>query len=293
MKLYSLYENMLYEIEKNLGNDPTADKLANGLFVSSVHLQRLFKEAFGVPLAGYIRSRKLAASLDMLLNSKAAILDIAVTFGFEHAQSYIRAFKGEFGLTPGELRKTGQIVSIKPPIQMFPANRLSEGVLFGPKIVFVPEFHCVGISHVVPYSSDADVAAGMARDFYLNHINKIPNIKLPDVYFGITKFSEDADYSTYIPSVCVRDLSEVPEGFVASVIPSCLCVKFHYIGEHHPMDLDADIMDGMYDAIGKFEDDERAKYGMYKEGLYFERIALADYDGTYCKMEWFSPVHEK
>jgi hypothetical protein len=27
--------------------------------------------------------------------------------------------------------------------------------------------------------------------------------------------------------------------------------------------------------------------------LYFERIDTAAYDGTYCQMEWFTPISEK
>jgi hypothetical protein len=26
-------------------------------------------------------------------------------------------------------------------------------------------------------------------------------------------------------------------------------------------------------------------------GMYFEKIDAAVYDGTYCKMEWFSPIY--
>ena len=304
MKLYSLYENLLNEIEASLNENPTADMLANKLYVSATHLRRLFKGAFGMPLASYIRSRKLAASLDMLLNSDAAIVDIASNFCFDHPQSYIRAFKSEFGITPGELRKTGQIVNVKPPLQMFSASSLSEGVLFGPEIVFVPEFHCVGIHHVLPDHFNNRMIADIALDFCMNEIAKIPNIKVPDVYYGITLITEEDIenlsnpnsldmFPNYIPSVCVHDFSDVPPGFTPTIVPSSLCVKFHYIGQHHPTELDANIMSGMYDAIDAFNEDENAKYGIYNGGLYFERIALADYDGTFCKMEWFTPVHEK
>jgi AraC family transcriptional regulator len=60
-------------------------------------------------LAGYIRSRKLAVSLDDLLKTNSTLFNIALDYGFEYEQSYRRAFKHEFGITPGEYRKAGQL----------------------------------------------------------------------------------------------------------------------------------------------------------------------------------------
>jgi AraC family transcriptional regulator len=50
-----------------------------------------------------------------LLYTDKNILDIALDYGFDYEQSYIRAFKREFGITPGGLRKNGQMVKITPP----------------------------------------------------------------------------------------------------------------------------------------------------------------------------------
>jgi len=292
MKLYSLYENILCKIEAALDDDLTTEKLANELFISSSHLQRLFKSAFNTSLANYIRSRKLAASLDKLMNSPMSILDIALHYGFEHAQSYIRAFKNEFDITPGELRKTKQIVRIKPPLQMLSLNILSDGVLFGPEIVYIPELLCVGKKHNIPYGCSADVPAKAGRDFWLKEKGQIANILDECIYIGLTKFPllENVDYTEYIPSVCVTDFSQVPADFVSNKIPSCLGARFHYIGEHHYLDINADIAKEMYNAIDKFDDS--SSYLLYKYGLQFEKIDIRDYDGRYCKMEWFSPIEK-
>ena len=74
IKLYNLYENLLHAIEERLTDEHlTADQLSGVLSVSSVHLQRLFKSAFDTTLASYIRSRRLAASLEKLVNSDLSI----------------------------------------------------------------------------------------------------------------------------------------------------------------------------------------------------------------------------
>ena len=101
-------------------------------------------------MANYVRSRKLEASLEKLLITKQVILGIAIEYGFEHLQSFIRAFKREFGVTSGELRKTGRIVKVKPPLRLFPSNQFGTGEIFGLEIVYVPGFYCVGKSYMIP-----------------------------------------------------------------------------------------------------------------------------------------------
>jgi len=49
----------------------------------------------------------------------------------------------------------------------------------------------------------------------------------------------------------------------------------------------------MYDAIVKFVSDESEKYTWPCSNIYFERIDSETYDGTFCQMEWFTPISEK
>jgi AraC family transcriptional regulator len=120
----NLLEIVLNEVEDRIKEDINADFLAGNLGVSSVHLQRLFKFAFKQPLGAYIRSRKLASSLKNVLNTDSKLLNIALEYGFEYEQSYSRSFKREFGVTPGIVRKTRQIIKVAPP------NNLLEPILF-------------------------------------------------------------------------------------------------------------------------------------------------------------------
>jgi len=111
LRQYDLLENVLIDIEKGIREGINSDILAEKYTLSERHLRKLFKFAFKQSLGGYIRSRRLAASLDDLLKTDFNILDIAIEHGFEYEQSYRRAFKREFGITPGNLRKTGHIVN--------------------------------------------------------------------------------------------------------------------------------------------------------------------------------------
>ncbi|MCL2764934.1 MAG: helix-turn-helix transcriptional regulator [Treponema sp.] len=101
----NLMENIIKEIENNISEGININALARKFTLSESHLRRLFRFANNITIASYIRSRKLAASLEDLLKTNSNVIDIALKYGFNYEQSYIRAFKREYGKTPGYLRK--------------------------------------------------------------------------------------------------------------------------------------------------------------------------------------------
>ena len=107
-----LLKNVLTDIEKGIREGINADIIAKKRALSESHLRRLFKLTFNQSLGWYIRTYKLAASIDDLLNTNSNILSIALNYGFEYEQSFIRAFKREFGVTPGKLRKSAHLKPI-------------------------------------------------------------------------------------------------------------------------------------------------------------------------------------
>ena len=117
-------EGVLDAIENNLKDDINADVLADEFSLSSVHLQRLFKQMFNRPIGKYIRSRRLSASIMDLLYGGLNILDIALEYGFSYEQAYILSFRREFGFTPGDLRRNGQLVRTTPPLNSYVRNSI-------------------------------------------------------------------------------------------------------------------------------------------------------------------------
>jgi len=109
-----ILEGVLAEIENGLKDDINADILADNFSMSSVHLQRLFKQSYKKTIGTYIRSRKLSSSIADLLYSDLNVQDIALEYGFSYEQAYILSFKREFGFTPGDLRRNRQLVRTTP-----------------------------------------------------------------------------------------------------------------------------------------------------------------------------------
>jgi AraC-like DNA-binding protein len=118
LKPDEILENILLDIEKGVKRNIDTVALAQKYGLSERHLRKLFTSAFNYSMGSYIRSRKLTASIDDLLNTDSKIIFIAVEHGFEHESSYIKAFKNEYGITPGQFRKSGHNVTVKPPIQL-------------------------------------------------------------------------------------------------------------------------------------------------------------------------------
>ncbi|HDG0629583.1 TPA: AraC family transcriptional regulator [Serratia marcescens] len=93
-------------IEGNITGDLSIDNVSAISGYSRWHLQRLFKEYYGIKLGTYIRCRRLSQSSILLKLTRVKILDIAIAYGFQSQQCYTRAFKKIIGMSPNEFRQS-------------------------------------------------------------------------------------------------------------------------------------------------------------------------------------------
>lgn len=68
-------------------------------------LIKIFKENTGKTPTEYINRYRLQISCEMLSETEKSILDIALDCGFPSVGYFIRCFKLQFGITPGQYRK--------------------------------------------------------------------------------------------------------------------------------------------------------------------------------------------
>jgi AraC family transcriptional regulator len=294
LRPYDLLENVLIDIEKGIRKGITSDSLAEKYTLSERHLRKLFKFAFKQSLGGYIRSRKLAASLDDLLKTDANILDIALEHDFVYEQSYINAFKREFGITPGNLRKSGRIVKVKPPLYLLDENKFADGLIFGPDIVMVPQFHVIGKYYRIPLYDSSTLVPKVTFQFCENDRSKINNMVNSNIIYGITRNNNyKEEYKEYMPSLQVKDLKNIPQGFHGDTIDTSLCARFRYFGEHPYFEINYDVLSGMYNKIREFAYDDKANYSLQYNQVIFIKLDTSLYDGKYCQFDWFAPITEK
>lgn len=77
---------------------------------SEIYLRELFLKNVNMPIMEYYRRRRLIVSAFELLHSGKTIVDIALESGFSSHESYTRAFRKFFGMSPSQFR------SRRPPI---------------------------------------------------------------------------------------------------------------------------------------------------------------------------------
>ncbi|GFZ29504.1 AraC family transcriptional regulator [Clostridium zeae] len=227
-------------IEKNLYKKITLDDLADYTGVSKYYLHRIFKSLTGESIIDYAQSRKLTSSINELLNTNMRIIDIALNYGFDYEQSYIRAFKKFFGHTPLKLRsdKVSLSLIIKEKINTNDILSFENSITYNPQFVFKQKFNLIGIKHKILSKSGDRTANAFGREFFYNQKRKIKNVVNPEVYFGYTDWSEnDKGIIYYIPSTQVNSLDVIPDGMTGISIPSHKYVVFKFVGFFRPDDI--------------------------------------------------------
>jgi len=87
---------------------------------SKWHLQRIFKCVTGQKLGSYIRARKLSQASIFLQLTSRPIIDIALQYHFDSQQSFTRAFRKQFSVTPDRHRRSKEwdMTRLYPPIHL-------------------------------------------------------------------------------------------------------------------------------------------------------------------------------
>ncbi|MBO0447175.1 AraC family transcriptional regulator [Enterococcus ureilyticus] len=116
MEWVTRLENSLDYIEKHLTEEIDFAHLATLACCSTYHYQRIFSYMVGVPLAVYIRRRKLSLA-GVELQQGAKVIDVAIKYGYESPNSFARAFKNQHGITPSQAQQEGSLLTSYPRIK--------------------------------------------------------------------------------------------------------------------------------------------------------------------------------
>jgi len=92
-------------IESNLTHEITVNDVANHVYASNAHYQRVFSLAAGITIGDYIRNRRLSLAGQDLLLSKNRIIDVAMKYQYDSQESFTKAFTRFHGITPYSARK--------------------------------------------------------------------------------------------------------------------------------------------------------------------------------------------
>lgn len=87
------------------GMSSNLEDIAHQFNYSKFHLERRFKNRYGVSLISYRNNKRMQLAKTLLLNE--SITNVCEKLGYSSIYVFSRAFKNQFGISPSEYKKSG------------------------------------------------------------------------------------------------------------------------------------------------------------------------------------------
>lgn len=235
-------------IEAHLKDELDIDLIAKEAAFSRWHFQIIFSSMIGETVKEYIRKRRLSDSFKRLRDdNNLRILDIALEAGYESQEAFSRAFKNQFGFTPGDCRKDqfkNVMVLQKPQITMDYLSHLYGEFKMTPEFKKLEDIKLVGLSDkfvsILSAEKNNHLVIPALWDKYLPRRNEILNTKA-EVNFGVcfsldNKSKSHPDECLYMACAEVSNFDFIPAGMTKMQIPAGEYAVFTHKGKLDKLD---------------------------------------------------------
>jgi len=116
MDLLTQLNRAMDYVEEHICDDIELADASSVTAYSAYHFGRMFYYIAEMSLSEYIRKRKLSLAAMDLQGGRDKVIDLAVKYGYDSADSFTRAFVNQHGVTPTIARNHGVALKIFPPI---------------------------------------------------------------------------------------------------------------------------------------------------------------------------------
>jgi two-component system response regulator YesN len=99
-------DRIISYIQENYQKDIYLDLLADIFKMSPIYLSKIFKDYSGINFSDFLNQFRLKKARDFLKQSDIKVKDLSAQIGFKNVNTFIKAFKKNFGISPGEYRKS-------------------------------------------------------------------------------------------------------------------------------------------------------------------------------------------
>jgi len=214
-------------IERHLDEPLTLGELADMAGFSDFHYHRVFQSMAGDTVMEYVRKRRLARAACELADPERKIVDVAFEHGFQTHETFTRAFKRMFGMTPANYRKMGIRTPAYPKVDVL-QNRYNPylgGIRMEYRIETKPAFKFIGYAlqtTCVDGQNLRDIPAFWQRHIAAEGWRRVPNAIHKDrpVELGIcTDMNVDTGEFTYLIGMEAEYFEGVPEDLVCREFP--------------------------------------------------------------------------
>jgi AraC family transcriptional regulator len=279
-------------IEENLQKPVSLDMISQAAGFSKFYFHRLFRTVIGCPPAQYVRKRRMTESIKTLLSGNSyTISDASCEAGYEYEQSYIRAFKSCFGITPARWMTEKQPLELTEradPGKYSEAG--NDSIILPPRLVIKPDTFLYGIKKWITDSENAEhsTASGFASDFYFKEIKENTNY-VYNRYIGFVSYCSRPENNMYITCGELRKkpLGVVRAGMNFISLKSGCYWEFCLITGIHPSRFTWADVNGLYE---NFYSARRAKILEQKAPWHLEYIDLSNARDNYGEFRLLIPV---
>jgi len=106
MNYYERIQRSLDYLESRLETTVDLQMAAREAYMSTSTFYRMFFALVGYPAKEYVRLRRTSLTAADLKNTQCSVMDLAVKYDFDSADSFSRAFRRITGFLPSDFRKT-------------------------------------------------------------------------------------------------------------------------------------------------------------------------------------------
>ncbi|MCG7377949.1 AraC family transcriptional regulator [Paenibacillus sp. ACRSA] len=283
-------EQAIIYIEDRLGEAIKVEEVARAAGYSYYHLNRQFSAILGESIGSYIKKRRLASAAKALLYTNKKVIEIALENGFESSESFSRAFKFNYRISPQEYRinRLDTFIASKSKLHTNDLDHLTLNVTTQPTIVMFPQTKIAGIRGHTTLKDNK--LAALWQEF--NRIaTQIPHRSVPGRGFGICEAChENSLYEmsdevvfTEIAGVEVDSFVDLPEPFVQKILPAGRYAVFTHTGSLRALPQTFQYIWGTWLLNTKEEMDDREDFELYDQ-------RYLGYDHPNSKIDLYIPL---
>lgn len=239
MKYLDSIQKSIDFIENNLDQTISLTSVSAHANMSHWHFQRIFKALTNETLKTYVRSRRIANSMDKLHNKKHSILDVAIASGFESHEAYTRAFQKLFGYSPNEYRQQASqsLIIKKARFDQDYLENLNQNLTLEPRIYTSSEKRLVGTKiEVIGIESEKTNIAEKLPELWKNFIPRLDEIenKIEGTCYGVISVEKNPSGEQtlfYTSCIEISDVTSVPTNMVSITLPPQQYAEFKHTGQ--------------------------------------------------------------
>ena len=236
MDYFQTIQQAIQYMEDHLLEEISYTDVADHVYLSAFHFQRIFSLITDVTPGEYIRNRRLSMAGQEITLSDVKVIDLAYKYGYDSPESFSKAFRRFHGITPSKAKKADA------PLNSF--NRLviristEGGTIMQYRIVEKEAFQL--IAKVEQFETEAvdengkevNKIAGFWEDSRESGVftELMQHAETEDFYGVCAPVSKDSLYFDYGIGM-VYDGSVVPEGYQVWDVKPTMWAVFSCIGD--------------------------------------------------------------